>query len=58
MGTKQILQLQVRVDLGVMIMKGYSTLLYALDLEPNHDMQFVSYPEHPWGMTSLRWRYG
>ena len=40
MGPKQVLQLQVRVDLGVMAMKGYSTFPRSPKLEPHHQMQF------------------
>ena len=34
----QVLRLQIRVDLGVMSMKGYYTFLIAPGLEPNHQM--------------------
>ena len=41
MGPKQILPLQVRVSLGVMAMKGYSTLPSYPELKPHHQMQFT-----------------
>ena len=44
MGPKQILPIQVRVDLRVMPMKGSSTFLKALGLEPHHQMQFSVIP--------------
>ena len=40
MGPKQLLLLQVKVDLGVMAMKGYFTFLIALVLESHHQIQF------------------
>ena len=36
MGPQQVLPLQVRVDLGVMAMKGYSALPGAPELEPHY----------------------
>ena len=57
MTAKQELPLQVRVDLGVMVMKGYSTLSRSLKLEPNLWMQFTVIPSTPlfwveWGSYS------
>ena len=40
MEAKQVLQLEVGVDQGVMAMKGYRTFLKALELEPHHQIQF------------------
>ena len=42
-----MLPLRVRVDLGVMAMKGYSTFPRALELEPHHQMQFNVMPRTP-----------
>ena len=36
----QLLPFRVRVNLGVMAMKEYSTLLRASEMEPHHRMQF------------------
>ena len=47
MGPKQVLLLQVRVDLGVMKMKGYSTLLRSLELKFHYQMQFCVIPRTP-----------
>ena len=43
-GSKQVLFLQVRVDLGVIGLKGYSTLLKSPKLEPDYQMQFSIIP--------------
>ena len=40
MGPKQVLPLLIRVDLGVMAIKGYSTLPRSQELEPYYQMQF------------------
>ena len=40
MGPKQVLLLQVRVDLGVMAMKEYSTFPKAAELERHHQVRF------------------
>ena len=40
MGPKQILRLRVRVDPGVIAMKGYFTLSKYPELELHHQMQF------------------
>ena len=40
MGNYQVLQLQFRMDLGLMVMKGWSTFLKAPELKPHHQMQF------------------
>ena len=40
MGSKQVLPLQVRVDMGLMTIKGYSTFPRSQDLEPHHQMLF------------------
>ena len=37
---EHIKPLQVRVDLRVRIMKGYSTLPIVLDIDPHHQTQF------------------
>ena len=37
-----MLPLRVRVDLGVMAMKGYSTFLRAAGLEPRHQIKVIS----------------
>ena len=47
MGHWQVLQLQVKVDLGVMAMKWYSTLNRPLELELYHQMQFTVIPRIP-----------
>ena len=56
---KQALPVQVRVDLRVMIMKGYSTLLRYLELELHHWIQFSIMARIPlcvWGgLTPLQW---
>ena len=44
---EQIQPLQVRVDLGVMVIKGYSTQLRALKLEPHYQMEFSAIPRAP-----------
>ena len=44
MESKQILSFQVRVDLGIMAMKEYSTLPRSLELELLHQMQFSIIP--------------
>ena len=38
MRPQQVLPLQARVDLGVMVMKGYSMFFKAPGLEPHHQM--------------------
>ena len=38
MGPEQVLPLQLKMKMGVMTMKGYSTLLKALRLESDHQM--------------------
>ena len=40
MGSYQALPRQIKVDLGVMAMKGYSTLPRSLELELHHLIQF------------------
>ena len=40
MGPQQVLAFQIRVDLGVMEMKEYSTFPKAPELEPDHQMRF------------------
>ena len=40
MGFDQVLPLRVKVDLGIMAMKGCSTFFNALKNEPHHQMQF------------------
>ena len=40
MGPSQVLPLQVRIDLRVMAMKGYSILLRPPEMEPHNQMQF------------------
>ena len=47
MGPEQLLLLQVRVDLGVMAMKEYSTLSRTLEQEPHYQMQFSVIPRTP-----------
>ena len=42
-------QLSVRVYLGVIAMKGYSTLHTPPELEPNHQMQFCFLSRTPSG---------
>ena len=42
---KQVLPFCVRVDLGVMAVKKYSTLSRSLRLEPYHQMQFAAIPK-------------
>ena len=44
LGPYQVLAFQVRVDLGLMVMKLYSTLLRATELEPHQQMQFSFIP--------------
>ena len=39
MGSKQVLPLKVRVDLGVMAVNGYSTFPYVPEREPHYQMQ-------------------
>ena len=40
MGPEQVLQLRVRIDLGVMAIKKYPTFLKAIELEPHYQMKF------------------
>ena len=42
-----VLTVWVRVDLGVMTMKGYSTFPRSPELEPHHKMQFSVIPKTP-----------
>ena len=44
MGLEQVLPLWVRVGLGVMAMKRYSTLSRSPDIEPHHHMKFLGCP--------------
>ena len=54
MEPKQILPLQVRVNLGFMPMKGYYTLLRPPELEPHYQMQFSVILRTPlFGMESF-----
>ena len=46
MGPYRVLPLRVKVDLGVMAMKEYSTLPKAWELDLHHQMVLYSYPEH------------
>ena len=55
MESQQVLQLQVRVDLGVITIKGYSTLTRAPKVDLNHQMQFNVTSRTPsvlWGRRS------
>ena len=45
MGTEQVQPLQVRVDLGVMTMKEYITVLRSPELDRLHQMQFRVIPK-------------
>ena len=60
MEPEKVLPLWVRVDLGVMAMKVYSTYLRAPELEPHHQMQFSVIPrtltEHclTWGLLCVK----
>ena len=45
MGPKQELLLQIRVDLGVMAMKQYSSLPKSQELQPHHQMQLSIIPK-------------
>ena len=47
MGLSKIIPLQVRVDLEIMAMKGYSTLPRSPELEPHHQMHFIVIPRIP-----------
>ena len=47
MEQQQILPLQVKADLGVMVMKGYTKLPRAPELETLHQMQFSVIPSTP-----------
>ena len=47
MAPKQILPLYFRVDLGVMEMKSYFTLLRAPEVESHHQIQFSVIPRTP-----------
>ena len=40
MGLKQVLTPQIRVNLGVIAIKGYSTFPRAPEIEPHHQVQF------------------
>ena len=42
MGSLQVLSHQIRVDLGVTAMKGYSTFPKSSGLEPNHQMAVIN----------------
>ena len=44
---KQVLPLRVRVDLGVMAIKGYATHPRSPQLEPHYQMQFRIIPRTP-----------
>ena len=44
MELKQVLPLQIRVDLGIMAVNGYSTLSRSPELESHHQMQFSILP--------------
>ena len=44
MGPKQVLPLCIRVDLEVMIINKYATLLWSSELELRHQMQFSFIP--------------
>ena len=46
-GSPQVLPLQARVDLGVMAMNKYSTLLRSLKLEHHHQIWFSAIPRTP-----------
>ena len=45
MEPKQVLTVRVRVDLGVMAMKVYSTFLKASGLKPHYQIQFNVIPK-------------
>ena len=55
-----MLQLQIKVNLGVMAMKEYSTLPRTPDVKPHHQILFSVIPRIPlyffdrWGLTSLQ----
>ena len=53
MGPWQVLPLRVRVDLGVITIKGYSTFLRYPELEPHHLMQLRVIPGTPLCMTRI-----
>ena len=51
--------IRVRVDLGVMTIKGYSTLPKSPELEPNYQMQFsviLGALSFEWWVLTLYWR--
>ena len=54
MGAKQVLQFQVRVDLEVMTMKGYSTFSRSPGLEPHYWMDEVYF----YNLDIFFWRGG
>ena len=45
MGPQQALPIQVRVDLGVIAIKRYSTFFEASRLDLHHQMQFIIMPK-------------
>ena len=47
MRPQQVLPLKIKVDLGIMAMKGYSTLPRSPELEPHHQMLFSIIPGSP-----------
>ena len=47
MEPKQVLPFWVRVDLGIMTMKGFFTLSRSPEQEPFHQMQFSGIPRTP-----------
>ena len=46
MGSQQVLSLQVWVELGVILIKMYPTIFRILKLEPQIQMQFLTYARH------------
>ena len=53
LGSYQVLQLRTRVDLRVMVIKGYSTFLKAPGEEPHHLMVLCHRQDTLWGVFSL-----
>ena len=47
MGPQQVVPPQARIDLGVMKLEEYSTLLKYSEVEPHHQMQFSVMPRTP-----------
>ena len=46
-GHEWVLPIEIRIDLGIMVMKRYPTLTGSPELEPHHPMKFSDIPSYP-----------